>query len=118
MLRRPPRSTRIHHSFPTRRSSDLADAIITLAGGINAAGALDGYKPVSDEALAALAPDAVLAMDHAGPGINASALDTPGFRLTPAGRRGALIKMDGSYLLGLGPRTPAAAPDQIGRAHV
>ncbi|PKP94624.1 MAG: hemin receptor [Alphaproteobacteria bacterium HGW-Alphaproteobacteria-16] len=88
-----------------------ADAIITLAGGINAAGALDGYKPVSDEALAALAPDAVLAMDHAGPGIDASALDTPGFRLTPAGRRRALIKMDGSYLLGLGPRTATAALD-------
>ncbi|MEW9854631.1 heme/hemin ABC transporter substrate-binding protein [Novosphingobium sp. M1R2S20] len=88
-----------------------ADAIITLAGGINAAGALDGYKPVSGEALAALAPDAVLAMDHAGPGIDTSALDTPGFRLTPAGRRRALIKMDGSYLLGLGPRTPAAALD-------
>ncbi|WP_336963792.1 heme/hemin ABC transporter substrate-binding protein [Sphingobium aquiterrae] len=88
-----------------------ADAIITLAGGINAAGALDGYKPVSDEALAALAPDAVLAMDHAGPGIDASALEAPGFRLTPAGRRRALIKMDGSYLLGLGPRTPAAALD-------
>jgi iron complex transport system substrate-binding protein len=88
-----------------------ADAIITLAGGINAAGALDGYKPVSDEALAALAPDAVLAMDHAGPGIDASALDAPGFRLTPAGRRRALIKMDGSYLLGLGPRTPNAALD-------
>ncbi|RIA46201.1 iron complex transport system substrate-binding protein [Hephaestia caeni] len=88
-----------------------ADAIIGLAGGINAAGALDGYKPVSDEALAALAPDAVLAMDHAGPGIDVHALDTPGFRLTPAGRRRALIKMDGSYLLGLGPRTPAAALD-------
>jgi iron complex transport system substrate-binding protein len=88
-----------------------ADAIVSLAGGINAAGALDGYKPVSDEALAALAPDAVLAMDHAGPGIDASALDMPGFRLTPAGRRRALIKMDGSYLLGLGPRTPIAALD-------
>lgn len=88
-----------------------ADAIIALAGGINAAATLDGYKPVSDEALAALAPDAVLAMDHAGPSIDVNALDTPGFRLTPAGRRHALIRMDGSYLLGLGPRTPVAALD-------
>lgn len=88
-----------------------ADAIIALAGGINAAGTLDGYKPLSDEALTALAPDAVLAMNHAGPSIDAGALDLPGFRLTPAGRRHALIKMDGSYLLGLGPRTPAAALD-------
>src|SRR3546814_3599648 len=28
MIRRPPRSTRLTHSFPTRRSSDLAQAIL------------------------------------------------------------------------------------------
>ncbi|NJO56496.1 MAG: ABC transporter substrate-binding protein, partial [Rhodospirillales bacterium] len=37
-----------------------ADAMITLAGGINAAAAIDGYKPVSDEALLGSAPDVVL----------------------------------------------------------
>ncbi|MGC1303893.1 MAG: ABC transporter substrate-binding protein [Caulobacteraceae bacterium] len=86
-----------------------ADAIIALAGGINAAGALQGYKPVSDEALSALAPDVVLAMDHAGPSFDAGALGRGGFRLTPAGRTGALIRMDGEFLLGFGPRTPEAA---------
>lgn len=95
-----------------------ADAIIALAGGINAAGTLDGYKPVGDEALAMLAPDAVLAMEHAGPGLDAGALDAPGFQLTPAGRRHALIRMDGSYLLGLGPRTPLAALDLARRLQV
>jgi iron complex transport system substrate-binding protein len=85
-----------------------ADAIITLAGGVNAA-AVAGYKPVSDEALGAMAPDVVLAMDHAGPSLDASALSQPGFQLTPAGRRHALIRMDGEFLLGLGPRTPQAA---------
>lgn len=86
-----------------------ADAIIGLAGGLNAAAGLQGYKPVSDEALSAMAPDVVLVMDHAGPSVDASALDLPGFRLTPAGRRHALVRMDGEFLLGLGPRTPQAA---------
>jgi len=86
-----------------------ADAIVTLAGGVNAAASLKGYKPVSDEALSAMAPDVVLAMDHAGPSLDAKALDQPGFQLTPAGRRHALIRMDGEFLLGLGPRTPQAA---------
>lgn len=88
-----------------------ADAIIILAGGVNAAASLQGYKPVSDEALGAMAPDVVLAMDHAGPSLETSVLDQPGFRLTPAGRQHALIRMDGEFLLGLGPRTPQAALD-------
>lgn len=86
-----------------------ADAIIALAGGINAASNVEGYKPVSDEALSTMAPDVILAMDHAGPSLDPGALDLPGFRLTAAGRRHALIRMDGEFLLGLGPRTPRAA---------
>jgi len=86
-----------------------AAEIIALAGGVNAANALEGYKPVSDEAVVAMAPDVVLTIDHAGPAIDAGILDTPAFRQTPAGRRHALIHMDGEFLLGLGPRTPTAA---------
>src|SRR5216110_4085722 len=31
MIRRPPRSTQAHHSFPTRRSSDLIAALVMMA---------------------------------------------------------------------------------------
>jgi iron complex transport system substrate-binding protein len=86
-----------------------ADAIITLPGGVNAAAAVRGYKPVGDETLITFAPDVVLAMDHAGPSIEASDLDRPGFRMTKAGANHALIRMDGEFLLGFGPRTPDAA---------
>ncbi len=88
-----------------------ADEIITLAGGVNAAASLSGYKPVGDETIPTFAPDVLLAMDHAGPTIDVSVFDQPGFRLTKAGQHRRLIRMDGELLLGFGPRTPAAALD-------
>ncbi|ODN71087.1 heme/hemin ABC transporter substrate-binding protein [Methylobrevis pamukkalensis] len=99
-----------------------AEAIVTLAGGINAAD-FDGYKPMVDEAVIAAAPDVVLAMrrgDHETSAAEVFAL--PAFRATPAAEHGAFLAMDGGYLLGFGPRAPAAArelatrlyPDRIG----
>ena len=90
-----------------------ADGIITLAGGINVANAIEGYKPMTDEAIAAAAPDMVLMMR------NSSAHNTtpdellamPAFSQTPAAKDKRLVHMDGLYLLGFGPRTPMAARD-------
>lgn len=96
-------------------SGTSADAIIGLAGGINVAASLKGYQPISDEAVIALMPDVVLTMDHAGPSFDDAALDGPAFRPTRAGRRHAVIRMDGELLLGFGPRTPAAALDMAKR---
>ncbi|HVJ54020.1 MAG TPA: ABC transporter substrate-binding protein [Aliidongia sp.] len=92
-----------------------ADAIIGLAGGVNAATALKNYSPVSDEAVTTLRPDVVLTMDHAGMSFDDAALDGPAFRLTKAGQRHALIRMDGGLLLGFGPRTPVAALEMAKR---
>ncbi len=86
-----------------------ANEIIALAGGVNAAASLGGYKPVGDETIPTFAPDVVLAMDHAGPSIDATVFDQTGFRLTKAGQHRRLIHMDGELLLGFGPRTPTAA---------
>ncbi|WP_186418563.1 ABC transporter substrate-binding protein [Bosea sp. CS1GBMeth4] len=90
-----------------------ADAIIALAGGVNAASAVEGFKPMTDEAIITAAPDVVLMMRHssahnAGPD---ELFAMPAFSQTPAAKRGALIRMDGLYLLGFGPRTPNAARD-------
>ena len=41
-----------------------ADAIIKLAGAENAAGGIEGYKPLVEEAATELAPDAIVTMRH------------------------------------------------------
>jgi iron complex transport system substrate-binding protein len=86
-----------------------ADSIIRLAGGANAADAIDGYKPMTDEGIIAAAPDVILKMNN---GNMVSAPDDifslPAFAATPAAARHALIGMDGLYLLGFGPRSPDA----------
>jgi iron complex transport system substrate-binding protein len=87
-----------------------ANAIIELAGGINAASAISGYKPLNDEAVIAAAPDVVLVMNR---GSHLATPDQvfglPAFQSTPAASSKALLSMDGLYLLGFGPRTPEAA---------
>jgi iron complex transport system substrate-binding protein len=86
-----------------------AAAIIELAGGVNAAPEITGYKPLTDEAVIAAAPDVILTMhrgNHAAKPDEVFAL--PAFQSTPAAAAKALISMDGLYLIGFGPRTPAA----------
>lgn len=89
-----------------------ADAIIRLAGGINAADAMDGFKPMVDEAVMAAAPDVIVMMSRGEHAMTPDALFAlPALAGTPAAAERALIVMDGLYLLGFGPRTPDAARD-------
>lgn len=94
-----------------------ADGIIRLAGGLNAAAELQGYKPMTDEAVLAAQPDAILMMDREGELsiADADVLAQPALSQTPAAKAGGIIRMDGMLLLGFGPRTPEAA-DQLYRA--
>ncbi|GGB06953.1 heme/hemin ABC transporter substrate-binding protein [Allosediminivita pacifica] len=87
-----------------------ADALISMAGGVNALSDVEGYKPVSDEALVRAAPDVILMMDRGGDhGITDDALfSMPPLRLTPAGESRSVVRMDGLLLLGFGPRTAEA----------
>ena len=90
-----------------------ADSIIKMAGGINAAAAVEGFKPITPEALAVTAPDVILMMERQG---NHAVSDEdlfslPAIQLTPAGRSSSLIRMPGAYLLGFGPRTAEAIAD-------
>ncbi|MEM8741438.1 MAG: ABC transporter substrate-binding protein [Pseudomonadota bacterium] len=90
-----------------------AAAIIELAGGINAVDAFEGYKPLTDEAVAAAAPDWILMMDRGGS--HSAATDElvamPALASTEAARNRAVIRMNGLYLLGFGPRTAQAIVD-------
>jgi iron complex transport system substrate-binding protein len=89
-----------------------ADAIIRLPGAQNAAENIEGYKPMTDEAVIAAAPDVILKMTNGGLAGSADEMFAlPSFAATPAGAKRALIGMDGLYLLGFGPRTPDAARD-------
>ena len=87
-----------------------ADGIITLAGGENVLSDIQGYKPVSDEAIIKAAPDVILMMN--GVGDHAATDDTvlalPAIAATPAGKAKRIVRMDGMYLLGFGPRTANA----------
>ncbi|WP_170465110.1 heme/hemin ABC transporter substrate-binding protein [Ruegeria arenilitoris] len=87
-----------------------ADSIIRLAGGVNAAGSVSGFKPMTPEAIASTAPDVILMMDRQGnhATANEELFALPAIQLTPAGQNKKLIRMPGAYLLGFGPRTAEA----------
>lgn len=90
-----------------------ADGIIQMAGGVNAVTEFTGFKQMSDEAIAELAPDVILAMDRGGDhGITADSIKAlPGLMLTPAAQNGHIIRMDGALLLQFGPRAATAVKD-------
>ncbi|WP_421760424.1 heme/hemin ABC transporter substrate-binding protein [Devosia sp.] len=90
-------------------SHTAANAIITLAGGINPLADMQGYQTLSDEALLAANPDVVLMMSNGGQGdFSADLAANPALAASPALTNGRILKLDGAYLLGFGPRTPAA----------
>lgn len=102
-------------------SGTAADGIIRLAGAENAMAGIQGYKPLTDEAVIEAAPDVILMMQRGDAkadaqanggdshgAARAAALAMPALAQTPAGRNGALVMMDGLKLLGFGPRTGEA----------
>lgn len=90
-----------------------SDGIIKLAGGVNVIDSFQGYKQVSDEAVITAKPDVILMMTRGGEHSQAGdeLFAHPAIAPTPAGQAKALIRMDGAYLLGFGPRTASAARD-------
>ncbi|MGH1370036.1 MAG: heme/hemin ABC transporter substrate-binding protein [Maritimibacter sp.] len=87
-----------------------AEAIIELAGGINAMEGFEGYKQVSSEAVITAQPDVILMMDRRGEHVisDEDLFAMPAFKLTPAARTAAVVRMDGMLLLGFGPRVGEA----------
>lgn len=86
-----------------------AGAIIELAGGVNAATGISGYKPLTDEAVIAAAPDVIVTMQRGNHKITAEeAFALPALATTPAAATKSIVSMDGLLLLGFGPRTPQA----------
>ncbi|MGY6534175.1 MAG: heme/hemin ABC transporter substrate-binding protein [Pararhodobacter sp.] len=96
----------------TASGSDTAAAgILQLAGAENAVQGFSGYRQLNDEAVALAAPDVIVMMDRSGDHAlsDAQIQSHPALGLTPAAQVGRIVRMDGLYLLGFGPRTPQAA---------
>jgi iron complex transport system substrate-binding protein len=90
-----------------------ANGILEMAGARNAVTEFEGYKPLTDEAVSAVAPDVILMMAR---GDNHSAANDalfamPAIATTPAAQTRSVVRMNGLYLLGFGPRTAAAITD-------
>ncbi|MEM6441001.1 MAG: ABC transporter substrate-binding protein [Pseudomonadota bacterium] len=96
-----------------------ADAILAEAGAVNVAASVEGWKPMSREAILAAAPDAVVMMTQGVErlGGEAEILGRPDLSQTPAGRDGRLIALEGMLLLGFGPRTPQAIAELARALH-
>lgn len=87
-----------------------ADALLRLAGADNVVQQFEGYRPLTAEAMAAVAPQVIV---NSQQGIDAMGgvaafWQRPELALTPAFARKALVTMEASHLLGFGPRMPEA----------
>ncbi|HKP27123.1 MAG TPA: ABC transporter substrate-binding protein [Dongiaceae bacterium] len=96
-----------------------ADAIITLAGGQNAIGSFEEFKPASSEGIIASAPDVVLVTDLTLEKLGGvdGLLERPDIAQTPAGKARRIVAMDSLLLLGFGPRTPRAIRELAAALH-
>lgn len=87
------------------------DAIIGLAGGVNAVTGFEDFKPLTPESLIQANPDVILMFDkglQSAGGIEA-VLKVPGVSQTQAGKNKKIISLDGGLLTNFGPRTGEAA---------
>ncbi|WP_459616573.1 heme/hemin ABC transporter substrate-binding protein [Bordetella sp. 2513F-2] len=87
-----------------------AGLVLELAGLRNVLDGQQGYKPVSAEALAGLAPEVIVitrtSLEASG-GMDALRA-MPGLAATPAGAHDCIVVMDDLLALGTGPRLPQA----------
>lgn len=93
-------------------TNSAADGVIKLAGAVNAVEGFEGYKALSEEAALAAKPDVILMMTRGGEHSASDGkeiFENAALAATPAGKDKKLIRMDGAYLLGFGPRTASAA---------
>lgn len=86
-----------------------ADELINAAGGINiAADTINNWKPLSTEAALALNPDVIITMGRHGDDPLVKLEKLAHFKFSNAVKNSQVHSFDGSYLLGMGPRTPQA----------
>jgi iron complex transport system substrate-binding protein len=95
------------------------DEMLRQAGAENAAGAIQGYRDLSAEAILVAAPDVVLVPDHLfGPeaGLDREALE-PLLQPSPAWQNDRVHAVDLAKLAGFGPRTGQALRELVQLLH-
>lgn len=100
-------------------TSTAPNTMIRLAGGINAAAEVDGFKPFTAEAVVRENPDVILFFDSGLESLGGAEglLTVPGIANTNAGKNKKFITMDGQYLAGLSPRMGKAVVDLAALIH-
>ena len=90
-----------------------ANAIIELSGGKNSINNFEGYKVLSDEAILSASPEVIIMMNRGGEHSveDKKLFSLPSLKKTPAAKNLSVIRMDGLYMLGFGPRTAMAIRD-------
>lgn len=86
------------------------DAIITLAGGKNAAQGFDNFKPYTTESLMEANPDVILMFDFGLSSLGGAeaVLKMPGVAQTNAGKNKRIVQMDGELLINFSVRLDQA----------
>ncbi|WP_159994152.1 hemin ABC transporter substrate-binding protein [Roseomonas sp. 18066] len=92
--------------------------LVAACGGRNVTQGFQGFRPLSPEAAAALAPQAILLMDHtlAEAGGPAAVAALPGIALTPAAAAGRIFSVDATDLA-FGPRAAQARRRLLAALH-
>lgn len=87
-----------------------ADAMMKLSGMNNVLAQQQGYKPLSQESLAALRPDVIITTTRSVESLGGidKLLAWPGLAQSPAAKQKRVLVMDDLLLLGFGPRLPQA----------
>ncbi len=95
-----------------------ANGIIVLGGGVNPLAEMHGYQTLSDEAILTANPDVVLYMNNTGATDFVDKLKAnAALAATPAVVNDRILQIDGAFLLGFGPRTPAAILELAGQLY-
>lgn len=100
-------------------SGTSADAMIALAGGVNAVTAYSGYKPINAESVAAANPAVIALLERGLSAVGGleGLLKAPGIAATDAGKARRVVAFDGTYLLGFSPRVGKAVLDFMFALH-
>lgn len=100
-------------------SGTSAESMIELAGAENALNGIDGFKPLTAEAVVNAEPDVLLLLDRGLDSVGGvdGLLEQPGVAMTPAGENRRVVAMDDLLLLGFGPRLGIAVRELTEKLH-
>jgi iron complex transport system substrate-binding protein len=95
-----------------------AHDVIQAAGGNNVASQhFTGWKPLSTEAAISINPDVIITMGRHGKSQSVDIAKIPHFKYSNAVKNNKVLTFDGSYLLGMSPRTPQAVVELAKAIH-